>query len=285
LKSLVLLLTVAMLAIPASAPGQTPSAVATEQTPGTPPPTDPAVDVPPHKAADEDRWRLSLAIPVWLVGVDGDLNVRGHKISGDQDTADDVDELFDSRLNGAMALHFEAQKSRFGLLLDGMYLDRSIRGTEGATDAEATLLGYIGEVGGIYTVIPPAPGKRGWGMLRLDALVGLRISGLELGVETDTFSGDVSDTYYDPYVGGRVEVGLTNWLSAKARGDVGGFGIDAWNTSQFSYNVDTGLEFHFTRWFDLGLGYRWLSYDIDLGSESSLNATLSGPVVELKFNF
>jgi hypothetical protein len=74
-------------------------------------------------------------------------------------------------------------------------------------------------------------------------------------------------------------------MSFKVRGDVGGFGIDAWNTSEFAYNVDTALEFHLARWFDLGVGYRWLNYDLEFGSDSSLDATLSGPVVELKFNF
>jgi hypothetical protein len=281
-----LLLTIATLAVTSSACGQAALApLALAQLPATQPAADPVANTLPPPAPDDDRWNLSLSIPIWLAGVDGGLTVRGEEVSGDQDTGDDVDELFDSRLNGAMALHFEAQKSRFGLLLDAMYLDRSVEGTLGATNAEASIKGFIGEVGAFYTLTPYAPDKRGWGAVRVDALGGLRVSALELGLQSDTLDGDVSQTFYDPYVGARVVVGLTKWLSFKLRGDVGGFGIDAWPTSEFSYNVDTGLEFHLARWFDLGLGYRWLNYDLDFGSDSSLDATLSGPVVELKFNF
>jgi hypothetical protein len=239
----------------------------------------------PEPTAADDGWDFSLSIPIWLVGVDGNLIVGDQELSGDQDTADDVDEFLDSELNGAFALHFEAEKRRFGVFLDAMYLDRSVQGTVDATDADGSLKGFIGELGAFYTLVPPAPEKRGWGMFRLDALGGLRVSALELGVDVDTFNEEASRTFYDPFVGARVEVGLTNWLSFKLRGDVGGFGIDAWNTSEFSYNVDTALEFHLARWFDLGLGYRWLDYDLELAGDSSLDATLSGPIVELKFNF
>jgi opacity protein-like surface antigen len=279
-----LLLTLATLAITSSVWGQTPRPLALADAPATEPAAAPATGTSPQPAADEDRWKLTFSVPIWLAGADGDLSVRGHHLSADQDTADDVDELFDSRLNGALALHSEAQRSRFGLLVDAMYLDRSVQGTADATDAEATLRGFIGEVAGIYTLVPPAPGKRGWGMVRVDALGGVRVSSLELGFDSDTFDGDVSRTFFDPYVGARAEVGLTNWLSVKVRGDVGGFGIDAWHTSDFSWNVDTGLEFHLTRWFDIGLGYRWLDYDLNFGSDSSLDVTLSGPIVEVKFN-
>jgi hypothetical protein len=273
-----------------SAWGQTPTASpAPAEIPAAEPATDPAAaaaDTSPQPAADGDRgWAFSLSVPIWLVGVNGDLVVRGADLDADQDAADDVDEFLDSELNGAFALHFEAEKQRFGMLFDAMYLDRSAQGTVDVTDAEGSLKGFIGEVGAFYTLVPPAPEKRGWGMFRLDALGGVRVSALELGVETGGFDADVSRTFYDPFVGARAEVGLTDWLSLKFRGDVGGFGIDAWNTSDFAYNVDTAFEFHLARWFDLGVGYRWLNYDLELGSDSSLDATLSGPIVELKFNF
>jgi hypothetical protein len=238
------------------------------------------------QAIEADRWRFSLSVPIWIVGVDGSVSVHGHEFTGDQSTGDDIDELFDSRLNGALALHFEAAKDRFGLLADLMYLDRSVQGTLEATNAEGSLRGFIGELGAFYTVVPPAPDKqRGWGMFRLDALGGVRISGLEFGIDSAAFNGAVHRTFYDPYVGARAEVGLLNWLSVKVRGDIGGFGIEAWPSSDLSWNVDTSLAFHIASWFDLGLGYRWLDYDFRGPSDSSLNATLSGPIIELRFNF
>jgi hypothetical protein len=298
-KLSVSLLSITTLAIASSSPawGQTlsrqtlaPLALAEIPADVTPATTEPepapatAPDESPQAIGDEG-WKFSASIPIWLVGVEGDVVVHGHDLDVDQDTADDVDELFDSRLNAAMALHFEAAKSRFGLLLDAMYLDRSVEGTLDTTDANGFLRGFIGEVGAFYTVVAPPPDKRGFGRLSVDALGGVRISALELGVESDTFNGAVHRTFYDPYVGARLELGLTNWLSLKVRGDVGGFGIEAWPTSDFSWNVDTALAFHLASWFDLGLGYRWLDYDFNGPSDSSLNATLSGPIVELRFNF
>src|SRR5687768_110045 len=184
------------------------------------------VDMPSQPTDDHgDRdWAFSFSVPVWLVGLDGDLVVRDTELDADQDAADDVDEFLDSELNGAFALHFEAQKNRFGVLLDGMYLDRTAEGTVDATDAEGSLKGFIGEVGAIYTIIPPKPEKRGWGMFRLDALGGLRVSALELGLDGAVVDDEVSKTFYDPFIGARLELGLTRWLSFRLRGDVGGFG-------------------------------------------------------------
>ena len=267
MKLLVLLIVAASIAITPSAWGQTPV------------PAEP-VDAP---TVVDDGWEFSLSVPIWLVGFDGDLTVRDRELSGDDD--DPGDGFLESELNGAFALHLEAEKGRFGLLLDTMYLERTAEGTLDATDAEGTLEGFVGELGAFYTVVEPAPDKRGWGMFRVDALGGLRVSALEIGIEGDAFDGDVSRTFYDPFVGARLELGLIDWLSFKLRGDVGGFGIDAWNTSDLSFNVDSALEFHLARWFDLGVGYRWLNYDLEIGSDSSLDATLSGPYVELKFNF
>jgi hypothetical protein len=289
-KLTVLLLTLATFALMSSAGAQTLTPLTLTQVPTTVPAEVPEPDPTSDALAEstttaDDGWNFTLSVPIWLVGVDGDLNVRGNDLDSDQDTADDVDEFLDSELNGAFALHFEAERNRFGLLVDAMYLDRTAQGTVDATDAEGSLKGFIGELGAFYTLVQPEPNSRGWGTFRVDALGGLRVSALELGIDSDAFDGDVSRTFYDPFIGARTEIGLTNWLSFKLRGDIGGFGIDAWNTSDFAYNIDTALEFHIARWFDLGLGYRWLNYDLELGSDSSLDATLSGPVVELKFNF
>jgi len=240
-------------------------------------------DFPGLHRAEDDPWRFSLAIPIWIPAVEGDIKVHGHQISVSQDTSDSVD-LFDSNLNGAFALHFEAAKGRFGLFVDLMYIDLQIKGADNATDAEASVSGFIGEIGGFYTVLAPPPGKHGWGTFQIDALGGLRVSNLELGIDTNSFGGSASRTIYDPFIGARLTLGLTDWLSFKARGDVGGFAIDAWPTSEFSYNLDAGLQFHIADWFDIGVGYRRLSFDF-ASSTTKLDTSLSGPYVAIQFNF
>ena len=255
------------------------------QAPATEPAAAAAQPAAVQPTDDADRWTFKVSIPLWLPAVDGDVTVRGRDLSMDQDTGDTFD-TFDSHLNGAFLLHLEAERNRTGAFLDLMYLDIRAEGTGDVIDATGSLRGFVGELGGFYAVVPPAPGKKGWGMVEVDVLGGLRVSTLEFGINGDAFDGSTSRTTYDPFVGARVEVGLLDWLSLKARGDVGGFGIDAWPTSNFSYNVAVGTEFHIARWFDVGLGYRWLSYDFEgNANDSSFDATLAGPFVAVTFSF
>jgi opacity protein-like surface antigen len=233
----------------------------------------------------EGGWNLSVGIPIWVPSLNGDLTVEGRQFSPDQDTGDVVD-AFDSHFNGAFALHVEATKDRFGFFGDVMYLDLTSSRDGGPGDAEAKLRGFIGELGAFYTVVAPEPGKRGWGAFRLDALGGVRVTSIEFGINADEADVSKNQTLFDPFIGARAQLGLTKWLSINARGDVGGFGIESWPTSDFSYNVEAGLAFRLARRFDLGLGYRWLNYDFESDSgTSSFDATLSGPFVALTFNF
>jgi len=86
-------------------------------------------EFPALRSPDEDRWRFSLSIPIWIPGVDGDVKVRGRDVDISQGT-DDVVDLFDTHINGAFALHFEAAKGPIGLLVDLMFVDLETAGTE-----------------------------------------------------------------------------------------------------------------------------------------------------------
>lgn len=235
-------------------------------------------------AGSEDGWQLTAGIPLWIPGINGDLTIRGTELSPDQDT-DDVIDILDERLNFALALHFEARKGRFGFIVDALYADLRAEGNLGLTDAEAYLKGFIGEVAFFYSLVEPTAARK-FGTFRLDALGGVRVTSLKIGIDADTFDISANHTLFDPMVGLRMELGLTEWLALKARGDIAGFGIDAWNTSDFSYNIDAGLAFYLGETFEIDLGYRWLKYDFvtDSGG-TSFDATLHGPYVSLLFHF
>ena len=230
--------------------------------------------------AADDGWHFRLAVPIWVPGVSGDMTVNGHKLTGGN-SASDTASKFGDTLDFAAAFHFEAEKGRWGAFVDSMYVsfkddkDLSTGGT-----AEATVKGFIGELGGFYTVFAPEPGAKGWGMFRADALAGVRVTCLELGAETSSFDVSASRTLIDPIIGARMELGLTDWLSYKLRGDIGGFGVGC----DFAWNLDTGVEFHLAKWFDVDLGYRWLDYDFK-HSDSEANLLLSGPYLTLGFRF
>ena len=237
--------------------------------------------VPTHNA---DSWRFSLGVPVWLAGIQGDINIRGTELSPDQDTSDTVD-LITSHINMAAALHFEAAKKDYGFFADAIYVDfRAESNLEDSGDAEGFLKGAIGELAGFYSVI--APENRGKGAFQLDVFGGVRVTSLTVGIDDDSFDGEFNVTLFDPMIGARLRYNITERLNIRLRGDVAGFGINSWNTSDITYNADTALVYGITDRFQLGLGYRWLKYEFESDSgRSSFDASISGPYVLLEYNF
>lgn len=229
----------------------------------------------------KNKWDFTVGVPIWLPGFDGTIIVDGNEPSGG-DGSSDIGESINSHLNLAGALHFEAERNRFGFLADALYMDLRFN-TESTGDDEASIRAFVGELGGFYTLIEPKT-PAGWGMFRADVLGGARTTWLELGLKTADIDDNVDHTFIDPFVGGRIEVGLTDWLRYKLRGDVGGFGVG----SDFAWNVDTAFEFRVTKSFDIGVGYRWLDYEFEDGSGDEhflFDATISGPYLNLQFRF
>lgn len=237
-----------------------------------------------------EPWRFQLTPYFWLAGMSGDLTVRNHSTSVDQDLGDVVDVLKD-HLNFGAALHFEAEHGRAGLFVDAMYMD--LRGerdrASGGKTIDAQLEQFIGELGGFYTLIPAKPVQEGPLTFRLDALGGLRTTWMQLEIDPDATSPVTRDRgWVDPIVGLRTEVGITDWLSARVRGDIGGFGLGSGTTSEFAWNVDAGLAFHLSSSAEFLLGYRWLDYDYEDGAGSDkfiFDMQLSGPYMGLTFRF
>lgn len=235
----------------------------------------------PVPSATDDRWHFLIGVPIWFPGYDGTTIVNGQESDEDSHPRDIVQKV-NGHLNLAGALHFEAEKNRFGFLADALYMD--LRANTDADNGEGSLKAFIGELAGFYTLVEPRAGAKGWGEFRGDVLAGARVTWLELGLETDTLDVSADKTFVDPFVGARVELGLTDWLYYKLRGDIGGFGVG----SDLVWNVDTGLEFRLTKNFDIGLGYRWLNYNFQEGSGSNefeFDATISGPYVNVQFRF
>src|SRR5262250_924718 len=146
----------------------------------TKPPTSVAPTAPPAVTGEAaDAWHLRLGIPIWLAGLDGTLTVRGQELEPSEDPSD-ID-LFVSHLDGAAALHAEAEKERFGLILDAMYVDvGATANTSIGAEAEGSVQGFIGEFDGFYILTAPEPGHIGWGALRADLLGGVRFTRLDL---------------------------------------------------------------------------------------------------------
>lgn len=235
----------------------------------------------PEPANAADSWHIRMGLPLWIPALRGDIAVKDRELSPDQSTGDAAESFF-STLDGAFALHAEAEKGRFGLLADAMYVSLGDeKDTRTGGEVEWSLEAFIGELCGYYILVEPKPGAKGWGAFRADLLAGARVSHLGLGLDARRFDVDSDKTLLDPIIGGRIDVGLLDWLSYKLRGDIGGFGISN-DTSDLVWNIDTAVEFHVARWMDIDLGYRWLNYDFGT-DDLDFDATLQGPYVMVQF--
>ena len=231
-------------------------------------------------------WRFTIGVPLWVPGIDGDVTVKGLTFTFDQDTTD-VLEALDAHLNFAISLHVEAQKDRLGVFADGMYLNVGAdHDTALGTTIEGSVEGFIAELGILYTVYTTQAVTRTV-PLRVDALGGVRLTGIGVDVETENVgSVSQSKTLYDPFIGLRGEIGLLKWLSIKARGDIGGFDMIEGHSSKLTWNASAAASFHLATWCNLDLGYRWLSYDHEDGSGSdrfALDTVFHGPLIEIDF--
>jgi opacity protein-like surface antigen len=242
----------------------------------------PALASGPAPAADAARplasggWQFSLTPYFWAAGLDGDVGVGGRTASVDvgfNDIADALD-------MGAL-LTFEAQKQRWGLLLDAIYLKLS---TDEATPGplfsnvdlgvkQTVLEGDIAyrvieqERGGLDVLA----GVRYWNLdTELDFGAGL-LPGVELSQNKD---------WVDPVVGVRYVTPLTERWSLRLRGDIGGFGV----SSDFTWQAFAGVGYDLSDRFSVAFGYRHL--DVDFEDDGfTFDVATSGPALGASIRF
>lgn len=235
------------------------------------------VQGPPLEAQSESPgWEFTAGTYLWLYGLDGDVRVQGQQ--ADVDVG--FDELFDN-LDFAVPLHFEAQKDRFGILLDGTYGKLSVDGTSGPLEAQVDVQQWIVELSGFYRVF--SSGKPGPRSLQVDLLAGARWSGQDVELSFVDPQADRDDRvdWVDAIVGARAFYRFTKSLGVGLRGDVGGFGIGG--SSDFSWNVSTDLGWEFAEHWWLSLGYRSLSQDYSSG-DFEYDVTTAGPMIGILYH-
>ena len=125
-------------------------------------------------------------------------------------------------------------------------------------------------------------------MVTFDLLAGGRYTHLDIELDFKRIgTRDESKDWVDPFVGAVTEIGLTDKLSFRVRGDVGGFGVGSDVTVH-----SVGLLGYKVRPFGLdgtlAAGYRALYQDYTDGSgrnKFTWNMTLHGPVLGLAITF
>jgi opacity protein-like surface antigen len=126
-------------------------------------------------------------------------------------------------------------------------------------------------------------GKKEGRTASVDVLAGGRYWYMHGDLDTSIpYSSSTTNQFLDPMIGARVTVDLTDTLSFRLKGDIGGFGVG----SDFTWNALAGFGYQFTKGVTALLGYRYLYMDYKTGTSSArYHITMQGPIGGVMFIF
>ena len=269
-----------------------------------PPPPQPWCETPA-------TLEIRIGAPGWLAGVSGDSGVKGVVASPDVS----FDQILTHLTHVPIVLSADIRYKRWEFFGDGQYME---------VGASATLPGFLFTNANIHLKVGLAEGFVGYRVINCDKATLSLFAGARYsyqGGDLSIFDNgdahlvilrrllgirkrlDFSDStgWVDPVIGARGRVKIWKATSLYAEGDVGGFDANSGSafeihsegrtvvrepveSSDWSYQVQGGVEFQISRWFWLQLGWRYLKYDYR--QEGFTNKTaLNGPQVQGGINF
>jgi opacity protein-like surface antigen len=221
----------------------------------------------PACAADaaDDRWQFELSPYLFAAGLDGTTGIGGVRADVEIDFDDFIEHL-DSGLMGS----FEVRRGRWGILLDGVYVDvggersRSWQGPLGI----GSLTGEL-DVGATLQIYQLSAGYRFGEEMTLDLIGGARYTRLDIDLDLVTTTGGLlpggrrslsaDESWWDPVVGARTLIPFAQHWSAVLYGDIGGFGVG----SDITYQVAAGVNWRLSKHLSAKAGYRYLYQDFE----------------------
>ena len=269
-----------------------------------PPPPQPWCETP-------KTLEIRIGVPGWMAGVSGNSGVKGVVTSPDVS----FDQILTHLTHIPLSLSVDIRYQRWEFFGDGLYLD---------VGASASLPGLLFTNANIHLQTGFAEGFVGYRVINCDKaslslFAGARYSyqGGDLSIFNNGDARlvrlrqllgirnrlDFSDStdWVDPVIGARGKVKIWRATSLYAEADVGGFDANSGSafeieregrtiaresvdSSDWSYQVQGGLEFQISRWFWLQVGWRYLKYDYK--QEGFTNKTaLNGPQLQGGINF
>ncbi len=216
-----------------------------------------------------NAWRFRVTPYFVGAAMNGDLTIHGRTAT--------VDVGFDKILENlkfAAMLQLQAQKGRWSIGLDGIYM--GLGATASKPEADVTMDQWMVELSGAYQL---APG--------IEMLAGVRYNALSSSITFENprlaeKSGNVD--WFDPVVGTRLTARLSTQWTLRGRADIGGFNVGSYMTWQAAAYVD----FRASDLIAIVGGYRALSNNFETGSGDELfryDVTVSGPTLGVSFAF
>lgn len=232
----------------------------------------------------EEPWRFGVSVPLWAVGIDGDITIDGVE----QDVDIGFDDLKD-HLDASFSLGFEARKGKLGFYAGLGYLEFSGDNKTSGWDSESELKMTIAEAGMSYLLVKTESEHP----FLLEGTLGVRYWKTESDLEIKDSSGAVlfeggnDRNLLDPVIGMRGSQYLSSKLHLDFAGDIGGFGISG-DTSDLDWSALGLVSYDFTKWFTLSAGYKAVGLDVSRGSgadEDGLDIVFNGALLAAKFRF
>jgi hypothetical protein len=228
-----------------------------------------------------NRWHFLVEPYLMMASINGSVGIGNIPATN---ICIPASEVF-SHLNFGAMLYAEARNERFAISSDFLYasLDQGASSKNGIINGQAGVKLVIEELAGLYRVAP-------W----LEFGLGARIVGFETSLDVNVDSTIVSGTHHrsasksttwvDPILITRLMGTLHKKWILQLRADAGGIGIG----SQFTWQIHPIVTYKFSKLFQLGLGYRMLSFDYNKGSGTDqvvYDMDLYGPEFRVGFNF
>lgn len=228
---------------------------------------------------EENELSYKIIPYVWMSSLSGDVIVKGTKTkinAGFGDILEDLEVGFIS--------YVEAEGEHFWVYVDAVFLDVDDALSTSSGELDLSFNQTILDAGLGYTL------KR-WsieqheGTVALGAYAGVRYNRLELELDLKGVGDfDGSRNWVDPLVGLRLKANFANDWSIFLTSDFGGFGLG----SEFATKLQGVVGYHFTDWFTIWAGYRYMYMNYMKGAGSDefrYDMNLYGPLLAFGFNF
>ena len=262
-------------------------------------------------SAPSPKAQLSITPYAWLTSFSGQAGARGQRVDVDQSFSD-VLENADSLLGFMGAIDFQRGPWIFNLnsAFTRAEFERErtqfVTGPSGGSgtvdvDVDAEVESFLVEFFAGRRLLEKALGESGEGRIALDGFVGLRWTDLNLGVQANALADAIladgtplqagvarevggDATWFEPFVGARVEYRPNDRWTFGLRGDVGGFDVDgssfAWQTVAYA-----GYTWQVDGWtLSLAGGYRALGQNYEEDGVT-WDAVTHGPILGLSAGF
>lgn len=227
----------------------------------------------PAVAQTEDGWQHTLAAYLMAAGMDGEVGIGPVSAHADLEFSDILDHL----KMGTMAA-YAAERGPLALGVDVIYMNLE-------ANAELVGAGLNAEVDQATVSVDLAYDLT----TNFEVLGGARFNDIDTNIGLVSVEGEVrragrTESWVDPYIGGRLTLPFANSWDFVVRADVGGFDVG----SELAWQLVTRLDWRTTEHFIMTFGYRVLDVDYDDGEGADrflYDVQIGGPLLGVAWRF